>query len=195
MIAKPSARKVRLLPIFKTAVRGDKAMKRKANAALVQVRDETNLQHYRDKLHRAKEGAVEGMEGQWRSSFSILAPLLVELMRVNKAINVALEVDQGNSFYRFFVAFGASISSHCYNVPVAEFDGTHSPHSNYNDVILSLVGGDGNGQCHACHGVCAVKDKDNIVLFFLDCIEAGIDLVNVVVMCDSGHIQRYVKPV
>ena len=69
----------------------------------------------------------------------------MELRRVNPASAVALEVDQGNRLFRYFVSFGVCISIHSYNVPVVGFDGTHSRHEKYNGVIHSLVGRDGNG--------------------------------------------------
>ena len=54
-IAKPSARQIRMLPAFKDTVQSDKIVRRKVIVALVQDRGRTNLQHYRNKVYRAKE--------------------------------------------------------------------------------------------------------------------------------------------
>ena len=72
-VAKPSARQIQLLPTFDAAVRGDKGIKRKSIVALVQARDDTNLQQYRCKIYRARDAVVDDMEGEWKSFFPLLA--------------------------------------------------------------------------------------------------------------------------
>ena len=124
-IAKPTARQIKLMSPFDAAIKGDKNIKRKSIVSIVRARDGLNLQNYRHKINRAKEAVVEEMEGEWSMSFPLLAPHLVELRRANPASAVALEVDQDNRFFRYFVSFGVCISSQSYNVPVVGFDGTH----------------------------------------------------------------------
>ena len=77
---------------IKAAVRGNKSVKCKAIVVLVQVRDGTNIQHYRKKLYIAKEEVIEDMEGKWQSHFSLFATHLLELRRVNQDSTVALKV-------------------------------------------------------------------------------------------------------
>ena len=90
----------------------------------MRARDGLNLQNYRYMIYRAKGAAVKEMEGEWKISFPLLAPHLVELMRVNSASVVALR----QSIFSLFCVFNVCISSHSYNVPVAGLDGIHSRH-------------------------------------------------------------------
>ena len=93
-----------------------------------------------------------------------------------------------------FVAFGASISRHRYNVPVVGFDGTQSRHSKYKVVIFSLAGQDKKVKMSRwSRRSCMLKTRKHSV--FSHCIEAVIDLVNVAAMCDRGHIRGAVKPI
>ena len=109
---------------------------------------------------------------------------------------MALEVDQDYRFYRLFVAFGVSVSSHIYNVPVVGFDGTHSRHQKFHGVILSQIGRDGNPQnVTLTTAFLNVKNTDSISWFFIHCIQAGINLVDVAITCGRGKIQDSVKQV
>ena len=190
----PSARQIQLLPTFDAAVRGDKDIKHKSIVALVQARDGTNLQQYRSKMYRAKDAVVNDMEGEWKSYFPLLTPHLLELMRINPGSFVALDVDQHNRFFRFFVVFEVAVNSHPFNIPVVGFDGTHSRHGKYNGVILSLIGRDGNGQnVKLASAFVHVENKDIVAWFFIQCINGGINFKNVAVMCDRGKIQEAVK--
>ena len=71
--------------------------------------------------------------------FPSARPHLVELMCVNPDSTVALDVYQYNRFFRIFVAFGVAVDSHPFNIPVVDFDGTHSRHIKYNGLILSQL--------------------------------------------------------
>ena len=72
-IAKTSARQLQLLSNFDATVRGDKGIKSKTIVALVRDPDVTNMQQYRNKIYRAKDPVVDDMEGEWKSSFPLLA--------------------------------------------------------------------------------------------------------------------------
>ena len=98
-------------------------------------------------------------------------------MRVNPESTVALDVDQHNHFLLFFVAFGVAVDSHPFNIPVVGFDITHSRHGKYKNVILSIIGRDGNGQnVELASAFVHVGNKDNIAWFSIKCINAGINL-------------------
>ena len=94
------------------------------------------------------------------------------------------------------MTFGASAGSHSYNIPVVDFDGTHSRPHKLNGVILSIIGRDGNGQnVMLATAFVNVENKDKISWFFIHCINAGINLVNVAIMCNHGKIQDAAKQV
>ena len=65
--------------------------------------------------------------------------------------------------FRLFVAFEVSVSSHLYNVSVIGFDGSHSRHQKFNDVIIFLIGREGKGKnVNLDTAVVNVENKDNI---------------------------------
>ena len=136
---------------FNATVRGNKGIKRKSIVALVRSRDGTNLQQYRNKMYRTNDAVFNDMGGEWKSSFLLLAPHLAEFQRVNLDSTLALDVDQHNRYFRFVAAFGVAVDNHPFNVPVVDFDGTHSRHGKYIGGILSLIGQDGIRQMSSLH--------------------------------------------
>ena len=114
---------------------------------LVRFRDWSNLQKVSNQdTNEAKGAVIKYIEGELKSNFELLAPHLIESKRENRYSTDAIEVDKDKRFFRLFVAFEVSVSSHLYNVPVIGFDGTHSHHHKFNGVIISLIGRYGIGQ-------------------------------------------------
>ena len=76
------------------------------------------------------------------------------------------------------------------------FDGTHSRHRKFNGVIISRIGQDGNKKnATLVTAFVNVENKDIISWFFIHYIMAGINLVNVAIMCARRKIQDAVKQV
>lgn len=131
--------------LYLVAVRCHKTITRKAVVAIVQARDRTNIQLYCDKFCRAKDAVVSAMDDEWKSSFSLLAPQLIELSLINTATFVAFEVDQ-ELVLSPICGLSVAVRSQRFCIPGIRFDGTHSRHNKYNGVILTLNRRDDNGQ-------------------------------------------------
>ena len=152
-------------------VRGDKGVKRKTIVAPARFRDGTNFQNKSNQdLRRQRSGHWKyGRRIKFVFNYSI--PTINWIKALESIKHCGARSGPRILIFCLFVAFGVSVSSHFYNVPVVGFDGKHPRHHKFNGLIFSHIGRDGNGQnVTLATAFVNVKNRDNrswVFIYFI----------------------------
>jgi len=114
-------------------VRSDSSIK--PNAIKNYFKDQYGVEISYNKAYRAKQRAVEQINGSHEEAYNLLPKYCEEILRSNPGSTVQLEIDPiTNRFKRIFICFAASAAGFAYCRPLLGLDGTHLKHT-YQGII------------------------------------------------------------
>lgn len=77
------------------------------------------------KAWRAKELAMENINGSHEESYVKLSKYCEDLVNANPGTIAFVDITEDNKFRRMFVSFGAAAKGFAYCLPILGLDGTH----------------------------------------------------------------------
>lgn len=127
--------------------------------------------------NRAKEAALEAINGTDEDSYNALPKYCDDLSRNNPDRTIVLECtsEAGNRrFQRMFVCYAASAVGFGYCLPVLGLDGTHLK-TKYRGILLAATGTDANGSLFPLASAVVDAENDNNWFWFIQLLHGVIE--------------------
>jgi MULE transposase domain/SWIM zinc finger/MuDR family transposase len=139
------------------------------------------------KAYRAKEAALQNINGTHQDAYARLPQYCEDILKTNPGSTAIFETDlETQKFTRIFISFGASASGIAYCQPIIGLDGTHLKHK-YRGILLAATSVDGNGCLFPVAHAIVDQENDENWLWFLRILHDIIQ-VNAPTFISTGRL-------
>ena len=125
------------------------------------------------KAWRAKEAALNNINGTFEESYAMLPKYCNDLVNTNPGTTAFVEKTEDKKFKRMFVAFGAAAKGFAYCHPLLGLDGTHLK-SKYLGILLAATSIDSLGQLFPVAFAVVNAENDENWLWFLKTLRTTV---------------------
>ena len=139
------------------------------------------------KAYRAKQLALEFINGNHEESYAKLPQYCEDIVRANPGSTAFIDVAEDNKFRCMFVCFGAAAQGFAHCLPILGLDGTHLK-SKYLGILLAATAVDALGSLFPLAHAVVDAENDENWLWFLTTLRQNVIELNAPGFLEDGRL-------